>query len=228
MVDNTELSYVTIVGRLNNMTQQSTHTMYNIDDGTAALEVKRFYNSNDQDDDETGDAQHEEVVEGTYVRAIGNIKAFGQRKILVAFKVVPVTSMDEITYHSLECMMVHLALSRGVAPTAALKSATLQSINTNQQQQHLKSSDYAPQYGGQAMQGVQIGDSMFTPLQNEIMKLAQQCGSDPEGADMGSVLFRLRGMSTEADIRSAVDWLISEGHLYNTSDDDHFLPTHSG
>lgn len=49
--------------------------------------------------------------ENTYVRVCGTVRSFGGKKNIVAFKVVPLMDMNELTYHLLEVIHSHAALS---------------------------------------------------------------------------------------------------------------------
>ena len=49
--------------------------------------------------------------ENTYVRVCGTVRSFGGKKSVVAFKMVPVLDMNELTYHLLEVIHSHASLS---------------------------------------------------------------------------------------------------------------------
>ncbi len=51
--------------------------------------------------------------ENTYVRAIGNIRTFENKRNLLCFKIMPVVDMNELTTHMLEVIHAHLALTKG-------------------------------------------------------------------------------------------------------------------
>jgi hypothetical protein len=59
-------------------------------------------------DDNTEEASAAPVAEGTYVRVFGNLRVFQGKTNVVAFAVRPVTDFNEVTYHSLEAIFVHL------------------------------------------------------------------------------------------------------------------------
>ena len=54
------------------------------------------------------------VREGTYVRIFGVFKTFGNKRQVQAFRIRPVTDMNEVTYHALECMLTHARMKRSV------------------------------------------------------------------------------------------------------------------
>jgi replication factor A2 len=64
--------------------------------------------------------------------------------------------------------------------------------------------------------------SHLSPLHAKIMKIVQKSDSTNEGTVVYTIIGALRNESTEQQIRDALDWLCTEGHLYQTVDDDHY------
>jgi hypothetical protein len=52
--------------------------------------------------------------EGMYVRVVGHLRSFANKRSVVAFRIQPITDSNEITYHYLETLYVHLGNTRGV------------------------------------------------------------------------------------------------------------------
>jgi hypothetical protein len=50
---------------------------------------------------------------GCYVRVVGHYRSFNDKKSVVAYRIVPIVDFNEITYHFLECIHVHLQNTRG-------------------------------------------------------------------------------------------------------------------
>lgn len=50
--------------------------------------------------------------ENTYVRICGNIRSFGGKRSVIAFKMMPVTDLNELTTHILEVIHCHAALAQ--------------------------------------------------------------------------------------------------------------------
>ena len=53
--------------------------------------------------------------ENTYVRLYGHMRAFGGKTSVVAFRVVPVVDMNELTMHLLEVMHSQMVLTQSVS-----------------------------------------------------------------------------------------------------------------
>nr|KAJ3418662.1 DNA-directed RNA polymerase I subunit rpa2 [Polyrhizophydium stewartii] len=222
-LDGRDLSQVVLVGRINSASTQSTNFAMTLDDGTGTVECKKFFG--DGGDEEEEAARLAQFSEGVYVRVVGQLRAFASRKTLVLFSVRPVHSANEITLHCLEAITMHLALTRGLQPMPA------------QQMQQQMQQPQAGAFGGfggaqqhmhqqgQQQQQMQFGAGMFTPLQQEIMMLVSQQQHTVEGMALDALAFRLRGRAGADEVRSTVDYLSAEGHLYSTIDDAHFKAT---
>lgn len=50
--------------------------------------------------------------ENTYVRAYGHVRAFQGKHSVVAFKLMPLTDMNELSCHLLEVVHAHMVLSQ--------------------------------------------------------------------------------------------------------------------
>ena len=66
--------------------------------------------------------------ENTYVRMYGHIRGFGGKTSVVAFRVVPLVDMNELTMHLLEVMHSHMVLTKAQSVSTIchcfLKSST--------------------------------------------------------------------------------------------------------
>ncbi|KAJ3047312.1 replication factor A protein 2, partial [Rhizophlyctis rosea] len=110
-IDGHDIAHVTIVGRLNTINRLATSTSYIIDDGTGAVEARKWLEATESDD---FNAQADDGLrEGMYVRVTGHFREFKNKRSVVAFNTRVVDNMDEITYHNLHCMLVHLHLTKG-------------------------------------------------------------------------------------------------------------------
>lgn len=119
---------------------------------------------------------------------------------MLAHQIFPITNFNDITYHMLSAIKATLYFKVGDlhAPNEAIADYSRPDYSSNQQQ-----------------------DSDFTPLQSEIVKIFRSCTLN-EGLHVQTVLNSFKGRHNEQEIRSTIDSLVSEGHLYCTIDDDHF------
>ncbi|KAI9095593.1 hypothetical protein DFS34DRAFT_183954 [Phlyctochytrium arcticum] len=222
MLDGQILENLTIVGRVNSVTEASTNTTYVLDDGTGTIELKKWVNG---EENEAVAKLREDIVEGIYVRATGHLRIFNSKKSILVFNIRKVESADEITFHSLECVMVHLYHTKGplnpapnqqiAAPTGGAAAPT-----------SFQNSAYAPTAGTYASDPSDaFKDEGFNPVQRHVMQFVRQHHSTQDGASLFDLVNRLRGQAPEHEIKETVEYLCSEGHLYSTVDEVHFKTT---
>ena len=152
----------------------------------------------------------------TYVRVVGKIRNFQNSKQIVAFDVRPVKDHNEVTYHMISAVQVHLhhttqpaapvdsngpGFGFGAAP--AMQSAPAQA---------------APMAGA---------DSGLSDVQKSVMSIIEQRGAGEMGCEFGVVKSELGAKFNEQQLRDAIEFLSGEGHLYSTIDEDHFKATSS-
>ncbi|KAJ5986060.1 Nucleic acid-binding OB-fold [Penicillium sp. IBT 35674x] len=89
-VDNADVANVLFIGRVRNISKQSTNITYIVDDYSGRVEVKKWVDAAYMDIDETkGDIQL-----GVYVRVLGAIKSFGNKRYIAAHSLQPVTDVN--------------------------------------------------------------------------------------------------------------------------------------
>lgn len=131
---------VTFVGTIVNIAKSATNVSSTIEDGTGSIDVRQW---TDTADDDTGKMAGIEYVvrlvllsltayiwdeaidvlfallfnhycrQGMYVRVHGDLKSFNNRRSVNATSIKKVTDHNEIQYHLLETVYVHLYHTRG-------------------------------------------------------------------------------------------------------------------
>ncbi|KAI1450298.1 replication protein A, subunit RPA32 [Annulohypoxylon stygium] len=110
-IDGIDVSQVTFVGMVRQISPQTTNITYRLDDGTGVVEVKQWL---DPDKQETDSGVKGSVFrEEQYVRVWGRLKSFGNKRHVGAHVIKPVTDFNEVNYHLLEATYVHLFFTRG-------------------------------------------------------------------------------------------------------------------
>ena len=115
--DNVEMHQVTTVGLVREVNEQETRLEYKIDDMSGpTIDVKQFVDSGDD-----GNPNERTVLvrENTYVRIYGHVRSFNNKRSIVAFKIQPVTDMNELTNHLLETIHAHIYHTKGFAQGGA-------------------------------------------------------------------------------------------------------------
>ena len=106
---------VTFVGQIRNISTQTTHITYKVDDGTGTVEVKAWIDgdSSASEQMEVNDPAKTQLVESGYCRVWGRLKAFNNKRHVGAHVIRRINDYNEINYHLLEATAVHLFFTRG-------------------------------------------------------------------------------------------------------------------
>eukprot|EP00270_Netrium_digitus_P004676 TRINITY_DN1595_c0_g3_i2.p1 TRINITY_DN1595_c0_g3~~TRINITY_DN1595_c0_g3_i2.p1 ORF type:complete len:316 (+),score=67.26 TRINITY_DN1595_c0_g3_i2:278-1225(+) len=229
VIDGAEGSNVTVVGKVLRRSIQSTDMSFTLDDFTGRIEIKRWIDGdNPQEEEEIAAAE-----EGSYVRVFGHLRSFNGKRNIVAFSIRRVTDFNELTFHQLECVFVHCLHNKdkiknsstatagggfrggnetrvgGAAAAGYLQRPTTQSTVT------------------QGEGGASTASGQGETLQQRILKIyeePQAWENNDAGLHYDHVVTRLP-MFSKAQIRQAIDFLVNEGLLYSTIDDNHFKHT---
>jgi len=185
------------------MYTQTTNTTYKLDDGTGTIEAKLWVDS----DAEEQNASRPKLVENTYCRVWGGIKAMGNKHYIGALIIRPIEDYNEISYHLLEATVVHLHFTRG--PLEQNDSAATGPIIQGQPGQQQGNS------GGGGGPDVLKSVSSIARRVYDLMRVSPQSN---EGLHQADIAARL-GMETSA-VGQAGDELLEVGVIYTTTDDN--------
>lgn len=232
-VDGVDVNNVTLIGMVFNKEEKATDVSFLLDDGTGRVEVKRWIDGQDTHES----MEMVTIQNGAYVRVHGHLRSFQGKRNVVAFSVRSVTDFNEITFHFLECIYVHLyhvkSTGTQVAPGLANASAF---GGSKPMQGPTNTSNYgAPASTGAGLAGnynqympsntVADGGSM-----NECQKRVHAVFEEPAnlkieaGLHVDEVARRVVGFSKK-QVRDAIEFLVNEGLIYSTIDDDHYKST---
>ncbi|KAK2170228.1 hypothetical protein NP493_1134g01006 [Ridgeia piscesae] len=193
---------VTIIGIVRTVKESATRLDYEIDDMTAPpLEVRQFV---DNDEDTPDNERTLAMRENTYVRLYGHMRAFGGKTSVVAFRVVPIVDMNELTMHLLEVMHSQMVLTQSVIGGGG--GGTVQS-----------GMDYTAEGTGYQ------ADYGLTPIQSQVQAVIRAC-PDEQGISVTSIAQKMRGLPPQS-LKEAIEFLSGEGHIYSTVDDEHYRST---
>ncbi|GME50942.1 Nucleic acid binding OB-fold tRNA/helicase-type [Neofusicoccum parvum] len=200
-IDGAEISQITFVGQIRNISQQTTNITYKFDDGTGTTEVKQWIDSDAPNPLEPADGSKPTLVENAYARVWGKLKSYGNKRHIIAHTIRPITDYNEISYHLLESTVVHLHFTRGPVSSEGKPTA-----NGGSQQQG--------GFGGNADGGVAVHMSASA---RKVYHTLQTAPQGNEGLHMQEIASRT-GMDM-ADVAKAGDELLTEGKIYTTVDD---------
>ena len=211
-IDNSEIHSVRVVACVQTDEVRETKATYNIEDGTGSVEVT-FWLNDAQDEDSWARQKLAKMTPGAYVVVHGNIKEYDGRLTISAYDMRPVEDFNQVTNHYLEAIYVHakrvgkIQVSSGAA--AAPKRDSM--------------AGFHPTTHGQSAAGGADGADGMTSLQKRVLDYYTENGTGDEGCNTDSVAASL-GLDL-GQVKAAVEFLSSEGHLYSTIDEDHHKST---
>ncbi|PWN42174.1 replication protein A, subunit RPA32 [Ceraceosorus guamensis] len=202
LVDGVEVGQLTFVGVIRKVAAFPTNVSYDIEDGTGAIEVRQWLEGSDESGDKSND-----IRENVYVRVLGTIKTFQNKRSISAGHIRPITNFNEVLFHKLEAIYVHLQSVRSTGAGGAMKSS-----------------------GAGNAEGSGVNEDKYThigdPLQRKIFAHVRELSTLEEGSGVAitTVARRIKAYSEE-QVREAVDTLVLDGYLYTAEDDEHVLAT---
>ncbi|EKG19567.1 Nucleic acid binding OB-fold tRNA/helicase-type [Macrophomina phaseolina MS6] len=199
-IDGAEITQITFIGQIRNISQQTTNITFKLDDGTGIAEVKLWIDSDAPNPLEPADGSKPTLVENAYARVWGKLKSYGNKRHVIAHIIRPITDFNEISYHLLEATVVHLHFTRG-----PLNSDSKPAAN-----------------GGDVQMGGYGGNAGSVPANissgaAKVLNVLRTAPQGNEGLHMQDIASRT-GMDM-ADVAKAGDELLTEGRIYTTVDD---------
>ncbi|KAI1083435.1 replication protein A, subunit RPA32 [Whalleya microplaca] len=207
-IDGIDITQVTFVGMVRNISPQTTNITYQLDDGTGVIEVKQWLDADKQD--HGGDGGRPAFQPAQYVRVWGRLKSFGNKRHVGAHVMKPVTDFNEVNYHLLEATYVHLFFTRG-APGGAAGGGVGDD----------DSMFVDGGYGGGADSA--HNEAKMKGASAKARKMYNYLNNSPnsnEGINM-HVIARDTGMTIQ-DVMGAAEELLGNGTVYTTLDDETF------
>lgn len=221
-LDGRDLHQVTIVGLIVNADEQATNLQYTIDDGTDTILVKMWV---DQDSDESFAERRAQWKEGVYVRVIGQLRSFNNTKNLVAYSIQPVTDFNEYTFHFIEVVHTHLRHTKGAPPAAGAAAAAAPAFN-GANPAYTGAAGFTAPMGGAAPASYAM-PQQSSGLDELVLQFFRTKGEGIEaGCTVAEAAQALSANGATIDqVRSLVNSLVEDGHLYSTIDDEHYKST---
>lgn len=197
---------VALVGKVESTDHAETKSTYRIEDDSGSVECVQW-----NDESTGGSRQDEGIVDGTYVRVVGSIRTQQEKKYIMVFKISPVSCDEEVDAHRLEILHSKLLIKKMNDKENAAIGANYGLSNSMVGSSTATSSSSAS-----------FGNAKY----DNVYKMVAGCDRD-EGISRDEVYQQLAGRLAKNDINEALEFLSNEGHIYTTTDDDHFKTTDS-
>jgi len=216
-IDGIATNEITIVGCITNVKSLETSKLFSLDDGTGSVEAK-LWNPTEE---------YSSFREGIWVRVFGIIKPFNNAKQITITKMRQIVEFNEVTFHNLAVIEAHLMLTRGVTSKRTANQTQQGNYFTNSNQttsayESLGNGEFSSPpsaaFGGDVM-GQMI--SQFTPIQRDVFYFYKQFSNTQNGANINDVIRNFRGKYDHKEIIATSHFLVDEGYIYATCDDNH-------
>ncbi|KAF2761514.1 replication factor A2 [Pseudovirgaria hyperparasitica] len=204
-IDDTEISQLTFVGQIRNISTQATNVTYKLDDGTGTIEVKQWVDADATTPfGEADNSGKKKLAENKYARVYGKLKSFNNKRHVGATIIRPVTDYNEVSYHLLEATAVHLHYTRGPL------NGGQKSTGTNGTYDAQAGTNMNMASGGQSMAGLSAN------AKKVFMCLSTSQQSN-EGLHVQVIASETR--MDPADVYKGGEDLLAAGMIYTTVDD---------
>ncbi|OCL07047.1 replication factor A2 [Glonium stellatum] len=210
-IDGTEITQVTFVGQIRNISNQTTNITYKLDDGTGAIEVKQWI---DSDASEAQIAARPKLAENDYVRVWGKLRIYGSKRHVGAQIVRPVADFNEISYHLLEATVIHLHFTRGPPELPNAGAAAGAAANGAYGQQQQQQAGYG---GGMQDMGGNTALPSMSAAAKKVYNVLKTTPQSNEGLHQQVIAAKLN--MDMGEVARAGDELLSIGVIYTTVDD---------
>lgn len=210
--DGAELSQVTLVAWIRQTNRNATNIQYTLDDGTGQLDVRQWIdNALDEG------AKADEFAPNQFVRVLGEIKSFNNKRNITAATVNKLEDHNEYLYHQLDVIYTHLQLT---------KAEGMRSTKTDVSSTHGIDASVYDDSAMQTADSMAADLSSLSPLQRRIYQaIAAEAPDWPEGVDVQQIIKRCNKHADVTQIQDAIDELANDGYIYQASDDTHYLTT---
>mmetsp|Transcript_20092 Transcript_20092/g.42247 ORF Transcript_20092/g.42247 Transcript_20092/m.42247 type:complete len:283 (-) Transcript_20092:295-1143(-) len=220
--DGRPLHMIKLVAAVRNSEVRLTNVFIDVEDGTGFAQVKVWVNEGDECS-AISQLRQAASQDHAYIRIIGQIKEFDGARQIVANDIRPITSGNELTYHFLE--VAHsFEKSLKMQSEVATGSVGMGYGIGNMASNNNVSNTPMPQAGGGMGMSGGGGLGGGSSLNDAVIKVIQAMGAQTDGGiHMDQITNELSPQGFAAgDVKSAINHLSNEGHIYSTIDEYHF------
>ncbi|KAK2763319.1 replication factor A protein 2 [Arachnomyces sp. PD_36] len=223
-IDGADISQLTFVGQVRNISTQTTNITYKIDDGTGEVEVKQWLDEDtaqaigddmmDIGNNDPKSSKPQQVVLNGYARVFGKMKSFNNKRHVGAHVIRPLMDLNEVHCHLLEATAIHLYFTRGPPPTAG--------GDANAQGGAAAAGGAAAGAGAGAAAGATaMGGNVLQGVSPTARKLYQTLANTTQSQDGLHVQHLAADMGLPvADVYKASEELLTNGLIFTTIDEN--------
>ncbi|XP_063364230.1 replication protein A 32 kDa subunit [Cydia amplana] len=205
----TEIQIVSLVARVRNIRMQSTKITYTIQDMTGRMRAVLWLDQEAMDED---DKSSPKVNVNDYIQIYGNVKTNKGKKVVMIFKIMPITDVNAITFHYLQCINNKVKMeaeSKKEKPVANSNSTFNGGLPANSMV-------------GMADSGGSVNG--LNPRQMMVFNLIR-ASTQEQGISKQDMYASLKERMPQVEFENILEWMCGEGHIYSTIDEEHFRAT---
>ncbi len=207
-IESLEVGMITVVGKVESVEHADTKSTYRIKDDTGAFEAVHWI------DESSGNRVEEGIHEGSFARVVGSIRSQQDKKYVMVFRIAAVECEEEVDAHALEILHAKLKIKEMLEKENAAIGANAGG--------GLANSMVGVGAGGNSGNSSSFGNAKH----DSVYKMVAGCNRE-EGMSREELAQALSSRMSKADVDQALEFLSDEGHIYSTTDEDHFKTTDS-
>ncbi|KAI0807389.1 hypothetical protein C8Q74DRAFT_1227356 [Fomes fomentarius] len=220
-IGDVDVGQIMVVAQVLSVQPQTTNVVYSLNDATASYEARQWVDPNSEED-----SSKREISENTYVRVLGSLKMFGQKRYITATHIRQIPQervADELFYHITEVAMTALIFERGPPPRPSEGLVANRSSSKVVNGSGPSSSVYSAQARTATVNSGQYAG--LPALEKSIVQFMLDQPAHEEGLHVAAIARHVAGLGNAGDahgISAALDRLMDEGLVYSTTDESHF------
>lgn len=212
---------VAVVAIIQARESTDSYTEFTLTDGTATMKTRLWSHTSPVTSE-----QLDSTVSGHYAKFVLNSRTANGRRLFNVVYCRGIIDGNEVTNHMLQVMAAHVYLAEGKRLTAAPVGGDAGAAGAAMVGGMPGMTSFnAPGAAGAAIAGASAEDS----LKDVIIEAFKSLGMhSEEGASIQQVASHLRGNGqslADSQLKSLIDTLVYDGHLYSTTDEQHFAST---
>ncbi|KAK8891261.1 Replication factor A protein 2 [Tritrichomonas musculus] len=212
LIDNTPRKHISIVGMITEVTEDNISIIYTVDDGTGQFRVQDYTHA------ESDNNLSMPFGVNSYVYVVGRFKAESPDNssppFISAYAVKPVTDPNQIAFHNLHALFVHLFAQRGrLPPHSAFEREASHHNNSN-------TSNYNSDYNGSSNQNNNDSKMSDDEILKEAVKSFIRSKDQSYGVHINEIRRALSSRFSGEDIDRIVENLSYTGEIYSASEQD--------
>jgi len=214
IINHQTVNLLVFVGQIQSVPDEPTdgqnYLTYEVEDGTGQISVD-FWISDTENHLYLYYKRKSEIQgwrKDKYVRVVGTVRPFGNTRRFKAREMCTVDDFNEITYHFLYVLQVHLLQTRG-STEQELKTNTSSLMNNNNNYSNNNNNDF-----------MQEEEEKFSEIQQKVIDVVKK--SKPVTGLSRKEILQVLNQYDPSQVNSSIKHLFDEGHLYNTLSIEHF------